>query len=58
MLEKLGEHACQFGDKRPEARKFRTIVLLDDFSASGSSYYALTPKADGSFGGKIAKFQN
>lgn len=34
--------------------RFRTIVLLDDFSASGSSYYM--PKQDGSVGGKIAKF--
>jgi hypothetical protein len=43
----------------PEDKKehrFRTIVLLDDFSASGSSYYM--PKADGTVGGKIAKFFN
>jgi hypothetical protein len=37
----------------PEHR-FRTIVLLDDFSASGSSYYMT--KKDGTVGGKIAKF--
>lgn len=36
--------------------KFRTIVLIDDFSASGTSYYALEPKADGTLSGKIAKF--
>jgi hypothetical protein len=30
------------------------VVLLDDFSASGSSYYML--KQDGTIGGKIAKF--
>jgi len=36
--------------------RFRTIVLLDDFSASGSSYYM--PKVDGTVGGKIAKFFN
>jgi hypothetical protein len=42
--------------KAPEATDvhFRTIVLLDDFSASGQSYYQ--PKADGKVGGKIAKF--
>jgi hypothetical protein len=34
--------------------RFRTLVLLDDFSASGSSYYM--PKADSAVGGKIAKF--
>ncbi|MGD9853893.1 MAG: hypothetical protein AB7U20_02990, partial [Planctomycetaceae bacterium] len=36
--------------------RFRTIVLLDDFSASGSSYYMT--KADGTVSGKIAKFFN
>jgi hypothetical protein len=34
---------------------FRTIVLLDDFSASGRSYL-LDPKSDGDFTGKIAGF--
>ena len=34
--------------------RFRKIVLLDDFSASGSSYYM--PKPDRSIGGKVAKF--
>lgn len=42
------------GDK--EEYRFRTIVLLDDFSASGGSYYM--PKPDGTVGGKIAKFFN
>lgn len=36
--------------------RFRTIVLLDDFSGSGSSYYM--PKPDGTIGGKVAKFFN
>jgi hypothetical protein len=36
--------------------RFGTIVLLDDFSASGGSYYM--PKADGMVSGKIAKFFN
>ena len=34
--------------------RFRTIVLLDDFSGSGGSYYMAKP--DGTVGGKIAKF--
>jgi hypothetical protein len=33
---------------------FRSVVLLDDFSASGVSY--LRKKADGSFAGKVGKF--
>jgi hypothetical protein len=36
------------------AYRFRTIVLLDDFSGSGSSYYMV--KKDAPVGGKIAKF--
>lgn len=36
------------------AEHFNTIVLLDDFSASGSSYYSL--KDDGTPTGKVAKF--
>lgn len=36
--------------------RFRTVVLLDDFSASGSSYYMLKP--EGGIGGKVAKFFN
>ncbi len=46
LLEKLMSHV--------QAKSFRTIVLLDDFSASGSSYFA--KKDDGSHSGKIAKF--
>lgn len=46
LLEKLKVHVG--------AESFRTIVLLDDFSASGSSYFTL--KEDGSSSGKIAKF--
>jgi hypothetical protein len=42
------------GSDPTSACKFRTVVLLDDFSASGSSYYM--PKADGSTGGKVAAF--
>lgn len=36
------------------AQSFRSIILLDDFSASGSSYYST--KSDGTPSGKIAKF--
>jgi hypothetical protein len=36
--------------------RFRMLVLLDDFSASGSSYYM--PKPDGTVTGKVAKFFN
>jgi hypothetical protein len=46
LLEKLEKHV--------HAKAFRTIVLLDDFSASGSSYFS--KKEDGSFSGKVAKF--
>ena len=42
LLEKLGEHLAQMLGRRARAeeRRFRTVVLLDDFSASGTSYYA------------------
>ena len=42
LLEKLAEHLAQILGRRtrPEERRFRTLVLLDDFSASGTSYYA------------------
>lgn len=55
LLDKLarGLRALQGSDPGPSC-KFRTVVLLDDFSASGSSYYM--PRADGSTGGKIAAF--
>jgi hypothetical protein len=50
LLEELGKRTeC----KGPQ--KFRTVVLIDDFSASGTSYYAL-PKEGGTSSGKIAKF--
>lgn len=35
-------------------KKFETIVLIDDFTASGSSF--IRKKADGSFGGKLPTF--
>lgn len=39
------------GEAAPVDPVFRTLVLLDDFSASGCSYYM--PKPDGSIGGKL-----
>lgn len=54
LLAKLAEHTKQIDPAVTEPSQFRTIVLLDDFSASGSSY--LLKKDDGSYGGKVAKF--
>jgi hypothetical protein len=54
LLETLARHVGQLRGGGPAPCKFRTVVLLDDFSASGSSYYM--PKPDGSVGGKVAKF--
>jgi hypothetical protein len=55
LLDKLARDARILqGSETSHPCKFRTVVLLDDFSASGSSYYM--PKADGSMGGKIAAF--
>ncbi len=54
LLDKLKTHIAGLGAPAGETPKFRSIVLLDDFSASGSSYYVKKP--DGAAGGKIAKF--
>lgn len=54
LLDKLKTHIAGIGGPAEDAPKFHSIVLLDDFSASGSSYYA--KKADGSASGKVAKF--
>lgn len=56
LLEKLDEHLTQLLRRRPEPeeRRFRTLVLLDDFSASGTSYYALPATAPS--GGKVMRF--
>jgi hypothetical protein len=58
LVEKVSVQVRKIrGDSGDTAEyRFRTIVLLDDFSASGSSYYM--PKPDGTVGGKIAKFFN
>lgn len=56
MLEKLVEHLAQILGRppTPEEGKFRTLVLIDDFSASGTSYYASA--GDGKMGGKVPAF--
>lgn len=54
LLKKLAAHVAKLGAPAPGTSRFRSIVLLDDFSASGSSYYA--KQADGNAGGKIASF--
>jgi hypothetical protein len=54
LIDKLKAHTADLGGPPDVTPKFRSIVLLDDFSASGSSYYARKP--DGSASGKVAKF--
>ncbi|MFA5910597.1 MAG: hypothetical protein WC815_17590 [Vicinamibacterales bacterium] len=56
LLSKLSEHLEDILGRPPEAheRRFRTLVLLDDFSASGTSYFSLP--ADAPTGGKIFSF--
>jgi hypothetical protein len=54
LLEKLNEGVTALGGAGDQETTFSTVVLLDDFSASGRSYYM--PKDDGRLGGKIAKF--
>ena len=53
LLKKLVDHLRQItgDDPKPSDRKFRTLVLLDDFSASGTSYYARPASAPP--GGKV-----
>jgi hypothetical protein len=56
LLGKLDDHLAQIlaRERQPQEQRFRTLVLLDDFAASGTSYYALPAKAPA--GGKIAHF--
>lgn len=54
LLEKLEEGVIALGGPGGQGTTFSTVVLLDDFSASGRSYYM--PKDDGTLGGKIVKF--
>ena len=56
MLSKLGEHLEDIRgcSPTPDERRFRTLVLLDDFSASGTSYFSSPDSAP--TGGKIFSF--
>lgn len=56
LLEKLYEHLKTLLGReiQPEERRFRTLVLLDDFSASGTSYFSRPVEAPNS--GKILRF--
>src|SRR4051794_31721102 len=57
LLKKLASHAAQLagGGVAPTCPKFRTVVLLDDFTASGTSYYRSDKDRPG---GKIASFHD
>lgn len=57
LLSKLAKDIGIIKKSAPVPSKFRTLVLLDDFSASGSSYYSLNRNEDGYYDGKVAKFQ-
>ena len=56
LLSKLGEHLEDILGRSPtpDELRFRTLVLLDDFSASGTSYFSLPDSAP--TGGKIFTF--
>ena len=56
LLKKLTDDVANLlGRAVPDhMQKFRTVILLDDLSASGTSY--LTREQDGTFGGKIGRF--
>ena len=59
LVEKVTGQVRKFRNATEDDKteyRFRTIILLDDFSASGSSYY--TTKPDGTASGKVAKFFN
>jgi len=56
LLKKLADDMANLlGGAAPDHMpKFRTVVLLDDLSASGKSY--VDREQDGTFGGKIGRF--
>lgn len=55
LLGKLSSDLRRFGFASiSDAPRFSTVVLLDDFSASGISY--IRPEGDGSYAGKIGRF--
>lgn len=55
LLDKLQDDLKKIVPETPDDPKFRTIVLLDDFSASGRSYYM--PDGD-DVSGKIARLHD
>jgi hypothetical protein len=56
LLKKLADDMANLlGGAVPDhMQKFRTVILLDDLSASGKSY--VDREQDGTFGGKIGRF--
>ena len=56
-LEGLAKELSESNDLEHDVtKKFESIVLVDDFTASGSSFIRI--KQDGSFGGKLPTFFN
>src|SRR5262249_35829004 len=55
-LDALGKDLGRMGHRWPKPWLFRTILLLDDFSPSGSSYYAFDASEGKPLAGKISKF--
>lgn len=54
-VKDLGDKLDESGDLANDAnKKFESIVLIDDFTASGSSF--IRKKEDGTFGGKLPTF--
>lgn len=54
LIESLEADLSKLNNAPAKNARFTTIVLLDDFTASGRTYYM--PKDNGAFGGKIARF--
>lgn len=55
LLDKLATDLRRLGaSSSSSAHRFSTVVLLDDFSASGLSY--IRPETDGSYAGKLGRF--
>ena len=54
LLENLDTDITGLTGTPSTGSRFTTVVLLDDFTASGRTYYM--PRGDGTFGGKLAGF--
>lgn len=57
MLKKLKERLSKFSEQKPD-NYFKTVFLLDDFTASGVSYLKADAKEPNGVKGKIAQFLN